>query len=70
MPSASHAGTIQRRTTLFGEIGLPDHVENISASGSRRLTCSRQSPISFIAASERGICRTPAAVFGVPNLPS
>jgi hypothetical protein len=34
---------------LFGEIGLPDQVENISASGSRRLTRARQSAVSLMA---------------------
>ena len=42
-PNASHAGTIQRRWTLFGEMGLPDHVENRSDSGSVRVTRARQS---------------------------
>jgi hypothetical protein len=52
---------------LFGEIGWPDYVENISDSGSVRFTRARQSTTSFTAASDSGICRTPAAVFGVLN---
>lgn len=32
------AGTIHRRVTLCGEMGLPDQVENTSASGAVRLT--------------------------------
>ena len=31
-PSAAHAGNTCRRSTLFGEMGLPDHVENTNAS--------------------------------------
>ena len=32
-PSRLHTGKIKRRTTLFGRMGLPALVENISASG-------------------------------------
>jgi hypothetical protein len=51
---------------LFGEIGLPDQVENTSESGSAFFARALQSAMSFTAAAERGICRIPASVFGVP----
>ena len=43
-PNVSCAGAILQRRTLFGEMGLPDHVENSSASASVRFTLVRQSP--------------------------
>jgi hypothetical protein len=68
MPDASHAGTIQRRTMLFGEIGLPDQVENISASGSRRLTRARQSAVSLMACA-RDALRIPPVAVSLPENP-
>ena len=37
--SAAQAGNTHRRSTLFGAMGLPDHVAKISASASVRLAC-------------------------------
>ena len=69
-PSASHAGKIARRNTLFDEMGLPTRVEKTSASGSAFSAWSFHLMINCSAVPESGICRTPAAVFGVPNTPS
>ena len=61
--NVSHAGTIQRRNTLFGEIGLPDHVANINDSGSVCFTRARQSTVSVTAASDNGICRRVLGIY-------
>jgi hypothetical protein len=69
-PAATQAGVIQRATTLFGEIGLPDRVANTSRSPPTSRTCRRQSAKTWSAASFNGMSRRPAAVFGEPNTPS
>jgi hypothetical protein len=54
---------------LFGEIGSPDRVENTNRSGSGTVS-RRQAAISCSAVMDNGICRAPASVFGVLNIPS
>ena len=67
-PNASHAGKTWRRST-FGEIGLPEPVEKTNASGLISLLRGRHSATNWSAASDNGIRRTPACVFGVSNRP-
>lgn len=69
-PSAAHAGNTHRRSTLFGEIGLPERVANTSPSGSIVPTCAFQAAIMWRAPSASGMSRRLASVFGVPTTPS
>ena len=56
--------------TLYNAYELPDHVENSRDSGPVSRTRPLQSVTSWTAASDSGICRTPAAVFGELKTPS
>ena len=69
-PSCSHAGKMDRRRTLFGEMAVPQ-----SRGEHQRLwpvlsMWAFHSAISRSAETESGICRDPASVFGVLNVPS
>jgi hypothetical protein len=55
---------------LFGEMGLPDHVEKTNAPDVVSFGRTFHFAINCIAVSDNGICRTAASVFGVLNAPS
>ena|SRR5919106_793694 len=69
-PAAWQAGQTQVRSTLFGEIGLPETVANMRSFGPVRRARARQSPINSSAVSDNGIGRTLASVLGSSKVPS
>ena len=56
IPSTSQAGNTQRRKTLFGEIGLPDQVENTI----RPITGTELSELELAAGEEGQLAELPA----------
>src|SRR5262249_45442865 len=69
-PAAWQAGQTQVRSTLFGEMGLPETVENMRSASIVRRARPRQSPTNWSAASDNGIGRIPGSVLGSSNVPS
>jgi hypothetical protein len=69
-PAACQAGQIHVRSTLFGEMDLPEPVANMRSSGPVRRARPRQSTSNCSAVSDNGIGLTLASVLGSSNVPS